>query len=234
MHNEGDIVKNNILEVAAKIKKACEKAGRSADEVTLMAVSKTQPTEKLQHALDVGLTLFGENRVQELREKADFFRSAGAECHIIGTLQKNKVKYLPQITSFIQSVDSLPLAQEIEKQYAKNNMTASVLLQVNVANEDTKSGVLPQCVPELAKKISELKHVKLCGLMCIPPPITGDGTQIRTYFAKMRELFFSLKSQDLPGACISVLSMGMSDDFEIAIEEGSTLVRVGSALFGHR
>ncbi len=228
-------VRNNCASIHRKMEIACEKAGRNMSEVQLMAVSKTQEVGRIKLAFEAGLRLFGENRVQEIRDKGPFFNLYKSNCHMIGKLQKNKVKYLPPFTNFIQSVDSVSLAKEIEKQYAKHDKTVDILIQVNIGDECTKSGVKPSEVFDVADEIcGTFEHVRLKGLMCIPPPIVGDGEELRRNFATMRACYEKLQNKSPNGADISVLSMGMSDDFETAIEEGSTLVRVGSALFGVR
>ncbi len=227
--------KLNLIETQQKIKLACDRAGRGLDEVELMAVSKSQDIKKAFELLQYGVKLFGENRVQELKDKHPVFHLNNAQCHFIGKLQKNKVKYLPALTNFIQSVDSIALAKEIDKQYAKHNKIANILIQVNVGNERTKSGVGTKEVLGLAAEICQtFENVRLKGLMCIPPPLRGDGTQLRRDFSTMRSIFEELQNKSMNGAEISVLSMGMSADFDIAIEEGATLIRVGSALFGKR
>ncbi len=231
MHQK--IIAENIKFIETKIENACKKAGVKRENITLMAVSKTQSIEKLQIAKDCGLKLFGENRVQEFLSKADFFAQNGTQCHLIGALQNNKVKYLPKLTNFIQSVHSEKLLLEIQKQYEKHSEKANVLLQVNIANEPTKSGINARELPKICERAQKLANVQLRGLMCIPPPLEVCGEkQLRFYFDEMRELFLKTKQQF--GENIDVLSMGMSEDFAIAIEHGSTLIRVGSAIFGAR
>ena len=225
-------VADNLKAVRGNIEAACAAAGRAPEEVALMAVSKTQPVEKLAAAVAAGQTLFGENRVQELVQKSDFFRGHGADCHIIGTLQTNKVKYLPELTGFIQSVDSLRLAKEISKHYSRFGRTADVLIELNIGGEDSKSGADPEMAEELAFAVSELDAVRLRGFMCIPP--ICEGEEVRRYFAAMYRIFADMAGKKIPGADISVLSMGMSDDYEYAVMEGSTLVRVGRGIFGER
>ena len=225
-------VADNLKAVRGRIEAACQKAGRDTSEVQLMAVSKTQPIEKLEAAVAAGQTLFGENRVQELMQKSDFFRAHGADCHIIGTLQTNKVKYLPELTGFIQSVDSLKLAKEISKHYSRFGRTADVLIELNIGDEDSKSGADPAQAEELAFAVAELDSVRLRGFMCIPPICEGD--EVRRYFAAMYRIYSDMAAKGIPGADISVLSMGMSDDYEYAVMEGSTLVRVGRGIFGER
>ena len=225
-------ISENLKTVRGRIEEACASAGRDPGDVSLMAVSKTQPTEKLAAAVSAGQKLFGENRVQELVQKSDFFRAHDAECHIIGTLQTNKVKYLPELTGFIQSVDSLKLAKEISKHYSRFGRTADVLIELNIGGEDSKSGADPAMAEELAFAVSELDSVRLRGFMCIPP--ICEGEDVRRYFAAMYRIFADMAGKRIPGTDISVLSMGMSDDYEYAVMEGSTLVRVGRGIFGER
>ncbi len=230
---EYNYIKNNIDEIENNIVKACKKHGRNREDVKLMAVSKMQSIEKLQIAKNCGLNLFGENKVQEFQSKADFFKNNNAECHLIGSLQTNKVKFLPVLTDFIQSVDSEKLLLEIQKHYEKTNKIANILLQINIANEDTKGGIPSKNTIKTALFAQELKNIKLRGLMCIPQAVTYCGEdKLHFYFEQMQNLFTSLKNE---GFChLDTLSMGMSDDYEIAIEHGSTLIRVGSAIFGER
>ncbi len=230
---QAKIIADNILLIEEKIQNACQKANVDRQAVTLMAVSKTQSAEKLQIAKDCGLKLFGENRVQEFISKEDFFAQSDVNCHLIGALQNNKVKFLPKLTNFIQSVHSEKLLLEVQKQYEKAKKTACVLLQINIANEQTKSGIQAHELPKICEAAQKLDNVNLRGLMCIPPPVEICGEkQLRLYFDEMNELFFKTKEQC--GENINVLSMGMSDDFEMAIEHGSTLIRLGSAIFGAR
>jgi len=232
IHEAYGYVADNIKAVRERIAEACALAGRSCDEVSLMAVSKTQPAETLAAAAAAGVTLFGENRVQELVQKSEFFAGNDVACHIIGTLQTNKVKYLPALTDTIQSVDSLKLAQEISRQYTKAGRTANVLIELNIGAEESKSGASPELAEELCFAVAELEGVRLKGLMCIPPICEGD--KVRHYFAAMYRIYSDMVSKKIPGADISVLSMGMSGDYPYAILEGSTLVRVGRGIFGER
>lgn len=225
-------IRENYQRVKENIAQACRQAGRRESEVRLMTVSKTQTLEAIAEAVAAGADLFGENRVQELRQKADFFREHGVECHLIGQLQTNKVKYLPELTDTVQSVDGEKLAAEIDRQYAKQGKTARVLIEVNIGGEESKSGVTQTEILSLAEKIAGMEHLRLEGLMCVPP-ICGED-EVRRYFARMREWFQRLREEKLPGASIEVLSMGMTDDYVQAVLEGSTLVRVGSGIFGPR
>ena len=232
MENIYSYVAENVKRVQDEINEVCAKYGRNPEDVILMGVSKTQPVEKLEVAFNAGIKLFGENRVQELVQKADFFSSHNVPCHIIGTLQTNKVKYLPPLTNTIQSVNSLKLANEIEKQYGKAGKKANICLEINIGDEDSKSGIPYGQAMELVHQLSEYKNLTVKGLMCIPPI---DATEeVRKYFAQMHKLFVDISSKKLDNIDMCILSMGMSGDYPWAIAEGSTLVRVGTGIFGQR
>ena len=193
-----------------------------------MAVTKTVEPDKINFAVECGITLLGEIRVQEYLSKKDSYDKR-AEVQFIGHLQTNKVKYIINDVTMIQSVDSLKLANEINRLAAKNGRVMDVLLEVNIGGEESKSGVAKDALFELAGETASMENIRLRGLMAIPP--AGCGEEV---FAQMRELFEALKAEKLPGADISVLSMGMSGDFETAIKHGSTLIRIGTGLFGAR
>ena len=232
MENIYSYVAENVKRVQDEINEVCAKYGRNPEDVILMGVSKTQPVEKLEVAFNAGIKQFGENRVQELVQKADFFSSHNVPCHIIGTLQTNKVKYLPPLTDTIQSVNSLKLANEIEKQYGKAGKKANICLEINIGDEDSKSGIPYGQAMELVHQLSEYKNLTVKGLMCIPPI---DATEeVRKYFAQMHKLFVDISSKKLDNIDMCILSMGMSGDYPWAIAEGSTLVRVGTGIFGQR
>ena len=232
MENTYNIIKENVDRIRYEIGDTCAKVGRNVDEVMLMGVSKTKTAQDVEAAIKAGITLFGENRVQELQQKAEMFQKYNVPCHIIGQLQTNKVKYLPPLTNCIQSVDSIKLAKEIDKQYLKHGAAADVLVEVNIGYEDSKSGIDIVNAYEFIHEISELKGLKVKGLMCIPPICEGD--MVRKYFAQMYQLFVDIQSKNVDNVNMDILSMGMSDDFKYAIMEGSNLVRVGSSIFGRR
>ncbi len=226
-------ISENIKRVQNDINEACIKYNRKIEDVSLMAVSKTNPIEKMNAAYDAGLRLFGENRVQELVSKQDFFiKNKDASCHIIGALQTNKVKYLPNITDFIQSADSFKLLNEINKQYLKHEKIAKVLIEINIGNEESKAGIKKDELLDLIYKASEMKNISVQGLMCIPPIAQND--EVRKYFYEMNKLFIDIRAKNIDNICMSVLSMGMSEDYKEAIAEGSTLIRVGRGIFGDR
>ena len=224
--------------VREKIRLACDRAGRDSETVLLLGVSKTKPYSALQEAYSYGIHDFGENKVQEIREKYEMMveDSLMKDCpprfHMIGTLQKNKVKYLPGKVVLIHSVDSLPLSLEIEKEYAKKETTAKILLEVNVAKEESKSGFSLEELEAVVTELAKLPHVLVCGLMTVAP-FTEDAEENRPVFRALREALFSLQKK-FPALPLTELSMGMSGDYEVAVEEGATIVRVGSFIFGER
>ena len=224
--------------VREKIRLACVRAERNPETVLLLGVSKTKPYSALQEAYSYGIHDFGENKVQEIREKYEMMRedSLMKDCpprfHMIGTLQKNKVKYLPGKVVLIHSVDSLPLSLEIEKEYAKKEATAKILLEVNVAKEASKSGFSLEELEAVVTELAKLPHVLVCGLMTVAP-FTEDAEENRPVFRALREALFSLQKK-FPALPLTELSMGMSGDYEVAVEEGATIVRVGSFIFGER
>lgn len=224
--------------VREKIRLACAKAGRDPETVLLLGVSKTKPYSALQEAYSYGIHDFGENKVQEIREKYEMMLedSLMKDCpprfHMIGTLQKNKVKYLPGKVVLIHSVDSLPLSLEIEKEYAKKETTAKILLEVNVAKEASKSGFSLEELEAVVTELAKLPHVLVCGLMTVAP-FTEDAEENRPVFRSLREALLSLQKK-FPALPLTELSMGMSGDYEVAVEEGATIVRVGSFIFGKR
>lgn len=226
MDNKLQAVRDNYARIRDSIAEAAVKSGRSPEDVAFMAVTKTVDPELVNAAIDCGISLLGENRVQEWQSKKDAYRP-GVPVDFIGALQANKVKYLIGSIRLIHSVDRMSLAQEIEKQAAKHGITQEILLEVNIGGEETKSGTEPDAVPALLEQIRTLPHVHVCGLMTIPPPASDTR-----YLEAMQEVF--LKTGELPGADMRILSMGMSDDYADAIRFGSNLVRVGSALFGAR
>lgn len=226
-------IAQNIAAVRARIARAAQKSGRSADDITLVAVTKTKPASDVNAALACGVSAIGENRVQELCEKLPGIRLGAAQAHLIGHLQTNKVRQVIDKVAMIQSVDSLHLAQEIEKQAEKHGLVMDVLLEVNIGGEEAKSGVSPDALPALLDGARALPHLCVRGLMTVPPRLDG-GEQVRPYFSAMHKLFIDIMPKTLDNTDKPILSMGMSSDFEIAIEEGSTMVRVGTALFGGR
>lgn len=226
------MLKENLAQVEAKIQEACNKAGRNRDEVTLIAVSKTKPVPMLQEIYDCDVRDFGENKVQELCEKIEILPD-DIKWHMIGHLQTNKVKYIVGKTELIHSVDSLKLAQEIQKQALKKDVIVPILIEVNIAQEDTKFGIKKEDTIELVKEISQLDHVRIMGLMTIAPYVE-NAEDNRLYFRGIKQLSVDIDNQNIDNVCMNVLSMGMTGDYTVAIEEGSTMVRVGTGIFGER
>lgn len=218
--------------VNSRIKEACARAGRDPKEVTLIAVSKTKPLSDVEELIAHGVTEFGENKVQELCDKFEH-ASAPVNWHLIGHLQTNKVKYIVDKACLIHSVDSLHLAEEIEKQAAKRNVIANCLIEVNMAEEESKFGISASETEALVRSMSAFSHIKVRGLMTIAP-FVENPEENRVHFRKMRELLLDIKSKNIDNIDMSVLSMGMTNDYEIAVEEGATHVRVGTAIFGER
>ena len=210
---------------------AATRAGRAPEEVQLMAVSKTKPIELIREAIDAGATLLGENRVQELSEKRP--ELTGCTVHMIGHLQTNKAAKAVQHADMIQSVDSMRIAKEISRACVAQGKGMPILLEVNIGREAAKFGFLPEQVSEAAAEIAQLPGIFVRGLMTIPP-FLDEKTQTREFFSQMHKLFVDIRGKKMDNISMDTLSMGMSDDFEEAIAEGSTLVRVGSAIFGSR
>lgn len=220
-------------EVRAKIDETCVKCGRDPKEVTLIAVSKTKPLEDIEELIKYEVNDFGENKPQELKKKFDEV-SVPVRFHQIGHLQTNKVKYIINKTSLIHSVDSYKLAQVIEKEAAKRDIFVDILVEVNYAGEESKFGVSKDEALGLVKEIaSSFRHINVKGLMTIAP-FVDDPEENRPIFKGMRELLLDIKSQNIDNVDMSVLSMGMTNDYVVAVEEGATMVRVGTAIFGER
>ena len=226
------MLKENLSEVEERIQAACERAGRKRDEVTLIAVSKTKPPHMLQEAYDLGVRVFGENKVQEIREKYEILPQ-DIQWHMIGHLQTNKVKYIIDKVKLIHSVDSLKLGETIEKEAAKQNRIMDILLEVNVAQESSKFGLKTEEVIPLMEKFSQLPHLRVKGLMTIAP-FVENPEENRKHFKKLYQLYVDIKSKNIDNGTMSVLSMGMTGDFEVAVEEGATMIRVGTGIFGSR
>lgn len=219
---------DNIKEICYNVSVAKEKYRKSDDLIEIMAVTKTVAPEIVNIAVNEGITLLGENRVQEFLSKKDFYDKR-AEVQFIGHLQTNKVKYIINEVSLIQSVDSLKLAQEINRLALKNNKVMDILVEINIGGESTKSGIDKLQVIDLVENISQLKNVKIKGLMTIPPPMCSENV-----FDEMHGIFLDLKDRKISNVNMDILSMGMSSDYETAIKHGSNLVRIGTKLFGAR
>ena len=222
----------NVIEVEKNIQAACDRAGRSREEVRLIAVSKTKPVSDIEEVLTTGILDYGEIKVQELSDKYDVLPK-NIRWHMIGHLQRNKVKYLIGKTVLIHSVDSLRLAEQIEHEAAKADTIMNVLIEVNVAGEESKFGTTCNEAVELVRAVAALKHVKIKGLMTIAP-FTDNPEDNRIYFKKLKQLSVDIKSKNIDNVDMDELSMGMTGDYEVAIEEGATMVRVGTGIFGER
>ena len=232
MELSAENIKINLSRVRENIEAACKKAGRNPEDVMLLAVSKKKPIEDIRAAMDAGQHIFGENYVQELNEKYDELGDA-AEWHMIGHLQRNKVKYIVGKVALIHSVDSIALAEQIEKEASKKDLIVPILLEVNIAEEDTKWGFAASETEEAAKTIGTFPHVRVRGLMT-SAPYTEDPESNREHFRRLKALQDKIAEAGYPGVPADMLSMGMSGDYMVAVEEGATIVRVGSAIFGER
>lgn len=224
--------KKNLEIIEENICRACEKAGRERSEVTLIAVSKTKPLEDLQAVYDLNIRDFGENKVQELTGKIEAMPD-DIKWHMIGHLQRNKVKYIVDKVELIHSVDSLRLAEEISKQAIKKNVNVNILVEINIGDEESKFGISADEVKVLVRDIAKLDNIKVQGLMCVAPYVV-DSEENRAFFHKIKDLSVDIMKENIDNVSMNVLSMGMSNDYQVAIEEGATMVRIGSNLFGKR
>lgn len=225
-------IKENLLQVEEQIRGACAKSGRKEAEVTLIAVSKTKPVELLKEAYDAGAREFGENKVQEILDKAPKLPS-DIRWHMIGHLQKNKVRQVIDKVVLIHSVDTVALAGQIEKEAAKRDLQMDILLEVNVAGEESKFGFRVEEVLDAVREIANFSHVHIKGLMTIAP-FVENSEENRDIFQKLYQLCVDIKSKNIDNVSMSVLSMGMTGDYEVAVEEGATMIRVGTGIFGAR
>ena len=227
MESNYSYVDENLKLIRENVGEAAEKCGRKAEDIRIMAVTKTVAPEIVNHAIELGLDLLGENRVQEYLSKAEAY--SPAEVHFIGGLQTNKVKYIIESVSMIQSVDSLKLGTEIDRLAAKHGRVMDILCEVNIGGEESKGGVAPDKLRELIAQLAQLKNIRIKGLMTIPPPSQSD-----IFLGRMQELYNDLRDNKIEGADMQVLSMGMTHDYAEAVKYGSTLVRLGTGLFGAR
>lgn len=223
----------NYADILTRAAAAAEKSGRRPEEITLLAATKTVSPEVMNYAFSKGIRYMGENRVQEFLSKYDELQLDGVTRHFIGHLQTNKVRMILDKVEMIESVDSVRLASCIGEQAARAGRVMDILLEVNIGREESKSGLLPENVEAAVREIAQIEGVCVQGLMAIPP-ICDDEKTARKYFAQMRQLFIDIKAKNIDNSNMVCLSMGMSDDFDIAIEEGANLVRIGTALFGRR
>lgn len=226
------MIRTQLEEVQERIRKACQRSGRSPEDVTLIAVSKTKPVSMIREAMEAGQTVFGENKVQELCAKYKELPK-DLSWHMIGHLQRNKVKYIADKAALIHSVDSLRLAETIEQEGARHNRVIPVLIEVNVAQEESKFGVSLEETLPLIEEIAGMPHVKIRGLMTIAP-FVENPEENRPVFAALRQLSVDIKGKNMNNVDMDILSMGMTNDYEVAVEEGATMVRVGTGIFGAR
>jgi pyridoxal phosphate enzyme (YggS family) len=226
-------LKQQLEQIRLRIRQAAESCNRDADSVRLVAVSKTIAADIVKEAIEAGVTILGENYVQEARDKFKALAQYPVSWHFIGHLQSNKARYAVRLFDLIHSVDSLKLARELDKQAGKLEKIQQILVQVNISAEDTKSGISTDEAPRLIAEISRLKNLAVKGLMTMPPYFY-QPQKVQPFFAALRELRDQISEQSLPNVSLDELSMGMTGDFEVAIKEGATLVRIGTAIFGER
>ena len=226
-------IEYNLAIIRANIASAAKESGRKAEDIKLMAVTKTVEPIFINHAIKCGVDLIGENKVQEFLSKKDYLELDKCDAHLIGHLQTNKVKQIVNEVSMIQSVDSIKLAKEISKHSIKNGITTDCLIEINIGDEESKTGLAYDFVMPLIEEIALMDGIKVKGLMSIPP-ICENNSELFAYFNKMHKLFIDIKGQNIDNIDMSILSMGMSGDYREAILSGSNLVRVGSSVFGQR
>ncbi len=226
------MIRENLEQVEENIRKACARSGRDRGDVKLIAVSKTKPVEMLREAYDAGCRDFGENKVQELTAKYEQMPK-DIRWHMIGHLQRNKVKYIVGKVYLIHSVDSLRLAEEISREAVRQNVTVSVLVEVNVAGEESKFGTTDAEAADLVAEIAKLPNILVKGLMTIAPYV-DFSEENRLYFAKLKQIYVDIIQKNIDNVCMEELSMGMTGDYETAIEEGATYIRIGTGIFGER
>lgn len=226
------MVKENLVEVKENIRRACEKSGRNPEEVTLIAVSKTKPISMIEEAYKEGNRDFGENKVQEILDKYPVL-PADIRWHMIGHLQRNKVKYIVDKAYLIHSVDSLRLAEEISNQAIKKQVDVNILVEINIAQEESKFGISKIEALQLVEDIAQLPHINIKGLMTVAPFVDNPEDN-REYFSQIKKLSVDIMKKNIDNVTMSILSMGMTGDYMVAIEEGATIVRVGTGIFGER
>lgn len=226
-------IEHNIEFIRQRISVAASQSGRKSEDIRLMAVTKTVEPIFINHAIDCGIDLIGENKVQEFLSKKPYLKLDNCQAHLIGHLQTNKVKQIVSEVSMIQSVDSVKLANEISKRSQAAGVTTDCLIEVNIGDEDSKTGLDVSLLSQTIEEISALPSIRIKGLMTIPP-ICDNDAQLSEYFSRMNEIFIDIRDKKLDNIDMSILSMGMSGDYETAVRFGSNLVRVGSAIFGPR
>lgn len=226
------MIKENLAYVENEIQEACRRAGRAREEVTLIAVSKTKPVSDLKEAYNLGIRVFGENKVQELVDKYEVMPK-DIRWHMIGHLQRNKVKYIIDKVDLIHSVDSVRLAETIEKEAAKHEIVVNILIEVNVAREESKFGLMPEDLDNFIRQTAGFTHIRIKGLMTIAP-FVENVEENRPIFERLRKLSVDMRGENVDNNTVCILSMGMTNDYCVAIEEGATMIRVGTGIFGAR
>lgn len=226
-------IRENIDDIVKRIENTCKKVGRNPNDITVIAVSKTVESERAREAFEAGINNLGENRVQELVKKYDELKDLDIKWHMIGHLQKNKVKYIIDKTVLIHSVESLSLAEEINKRAEKNNLIANVLVELNIGEEDSKFGIKEESVYDFILSLEKFENLRVVGLMTVAP-FCENPEDVRWVFKKMKYIYDKISTMNLRNTEMKYLSMGMTNDFEIAIEEGSNIIRIGTAIFGAR
>mgnify|MGYP000850976437 FL=1 len=226
-------IKDNIDDILKRVGNACKKAGRNPGDITVVAVSKTVDYQRAKEAVEAGINNLGENRVQELVKKYEDMKDTDAKWHMIGHLQKNKVKYIIDKTVLIHSVESLELAEEINKRANKNNLIADILIELNIGEEESKFGITEERVYDFINSMDKFDNIRVLGLMTVAP-FCENPEDARWVFKKMKNIYDKVSTMKLQNVQMKYLSMGMTNDFEIAIEEGSNIIRIGTAIFGAR
>jgi hypothetical protein len=226
------LIKENIERIRENIKRAAKVSGRNPDDILLLAVTKTVDIDSMTCAYNLGINEFGENRVQELTKKYDIFKDS-VKWHMIGNLQTNKVKYIADKVKLIHSLDSLKLAAEIDRCAKNCGRIIDVLVEINIANEQSKHGIRQECLDEFIQKVSIYKNISIKGLMTVAP-FVENSQKNRIYFDKMRNLFVDIKNKNIDNINMLYLSMGMTNDYDVAVEEGANIIRVGTGIFGKR
>lgn len=226
-------IRENIDDITKKIENTCKKIGRNPKDITVIAVSKTVESERAKEAVKAGINNLGENRVQELIKKYDELSDLEVKWHMIGHLQKNKVKYIIDKTVLIHSVESLSLAEEINKRAEKNNFVANVLIELNIGEEESKFGINEENVYDFITSMEQFENIRVLGLMTVAP-FCENPEDVRWVFKKMKNIYDKISTMNLRNTEMNYLSMGMTNDYEIAIEEGSNIIRIGTAIFGAR
>lgn len=233
MENSYDYVKENYFKIKENIEKSASKAKINKEEIIFLAATKTVEAEKINYAISLGLNHIGENKVQEMLSKYEDLNLKTCHNHFIGRLQSNKIKYLTDKVECIHSIDSMTQIKELSKQLVKTDKQMKVLVQVNIGDEESKGGVQPEKLLEFIDMARQYKSIKIDGLMCIPP-ISDKNSEKLAFFGKMYNNYVDIKAKKLDNVSMNILSMGMSDDYQEAIESGSNLIRIGSSLFGKR